>query len=295
MNRRVAASLIALIGSALVLEACSAQEQVAIPAITASSDAIEGALFATGDCAPANLTTRDAGHLNVGYAQPKPLYFIDRSPADPVGFEVAVVNAIARALGFDSNQVQWKKVSSAQLVTPTRQDLDFGIGQVASSEVSAGILQSLPYLKEQHVLLARPNTSLANVTSAAALQGSNLGVVKGSSSDTYVADVLKLESLAYPSNNILKSAMRDHHINGMVVPLDQVMPVLSTFNGELVVVGLFDPARSAPKYVLTMIPGDPLITCVNLVLENMMQTGQLANLQANWFTTGVNRTLSTKV
>ena len=294
VNRRVVAHLIALIGATLVLDACSSQEDVAVPAVTATPDTVEGALFTTGDCAPANLTTRDAGHLNVGYAQPKPLYFVDRSPADPVGFEVAVVNAVARGLGFDSNQVQWKKVAPAQLVTPTRQDLDFGIGQVASSEVSTGILQSSPYLKEQQVLLARPDTALTKVTQAAALQGSKLGVVKGSSSDAYVTDVLTLESTAYPSNNILKAAMRDRYINGMVVALDQVMPVLSTFNGELVVVGLFDPAPSAPNYVLTMIPGDPLITCVNLVLESLVKTGQLANLQANWFTTGVNRTISVK-
>ena len=294
LTRRVVASLIVFVGATLVLEACASQEQTAIPAVTTTANAADGALFTTGNCAPANLTSRDAGHLNVGYAKPKPLYFVDRSPADPVGFEVAVVNAIARGLGFDSNQVQWKKIAPAQLVTPTRQDLDFGVGQIAASEVSAGILQSSPYLREQQVLLARPDTSLAKVTKASALKGSKLGVVKGSSSDTYVTDVLKLDSTAYPSNNVLKAAMRDHYINGMVVPLDQVMPVLSTFNGELVVVGLFDPAPSAPNYVLTMIPGDPLITCVNLVLANMSKLGQLANLQANWFTTGVNRTISVK-
>ena len=294
LNRRVVASLIVFVGATFVLQACASQEHIAAPVVTATIDATDGALFTTGNCAPANLTTRDAGHLNIGYAQPKPLYFVDRSPGDPVGFEVAVVNAIARGLGFDSNQVHWKKVARAQLVTPTRQDLDFGIGLVAAFEVSSGVLQSSPYLKEQQVLLARPGTSLAKVANATALQGSKLGVVKDSSSDTFVTKVLKLESTAYPSNNVLKAAMRDHYINGMVVSLDQVMPVLSTFNGELVVVGLFDPAQSAPNYVITMIPGDPLITCVNLVLENMVKTGQLANLQANWFTTGVNRTISAK-
>ena len=294
VNRRVIAGLSVLVGATLALQACGTQNELPVAAASQTAGAVDGALFATGDCAPANLTTRDAGHLNVGYAKPKAPYFVDRTPADPVGFEVAVVYAIARGLGFDSNQVQWKKVAPAQLVSPTRQDLDFGIGQVAASLVSSGIQQSSSYFKERQVLLARPDTSLAKVTNASAHKDSKLGVVKGSSSERYVTDVLKLESTAYPSNNIVKAAMRDYYINGMVVPLDQVMQVLSTFNGELVVVGQFPSASMAPSYVLTMVPGDPLMTCVNLVLENMVNTGQLANLQANWFTTGVNRTISVK-
>ena len=284
----------ALMSAALFLAGCGSTAQTpANPKVTTTAKS-SGALFTTGDCAPVNLTTRDAGHLNVGYSRPQAPYFVDRAPGEPVGFEVAVVNAIARALGFESNQVLWKKVAPTQLTSPTRQDLDFGIGRIPSSTVAAGVLQSEPYLKEQQVLLARPDSALAKVTTAGALRGTKLGVVKGSSSDDYVTDVLGLESTAYPSNNVLKSAMRDYYINGMVVPVDQVMQVLSTFNGELVVVGLFPATSRGSSYVLTMIPGDPLITCVNAVLENMDKTGQLANLQANWFTTGVNRTISAK-
>jgi len=284
----------ALLSVVLLLEGCGSSAQVnATPEATATAET-SAALFTTGDCAPANLTTRDAGHLNVGYSRAQAPYFVDRTPADPVGFEVAVVNAIARGLGFDSNQVQWKRVAPTQLASPTRQDLDFGIGRIPSSTVAAGVLQSVPYLKDQQVLLARPDSALAKVTTAGALRGTKLGVVKGSSSDEYVSDVLSLESTAYPSNNVLKTAMRDYYINGMIVPLDQVMQILSTFNGELMVVGQFPASSRGSNYVLTMIPGDPLITCVNAVLENMDKTGQLANLQANWFTTGVNRTISVK-
>ena len=291
---RVLVGTVALLSTALLLEGCGSTAQTVDNTEVSATTETSGALFTTGDCAPVNLTTRDSGQLNVGYSRAQAPYFVDRTPADPVGFEVAVVNAIARSLGFESNQVRWEKVTTKQLSSPTRQDLDFGIGRIPSSTVAAGVLQSEPYLKDQQVLLARPDSSLAKVTSSRELRGTKLGVVKGSSSDEYVTDVLGLGSTAYPSNNVLKTAMRDYYINGMIVPLDQVMQVLNTFNGELVVVGHFPATSRGPNYVLTMIAGDPLITCVNAVLENMDKTGQLANLQANWFTTGVNRTISVK-
>ena len=295
-SKKVMTGTCVSIGAAFFLAACGSTQQpvVGSGSVSASPSSLNGALFATGNCAPQNLTTRDAGHLNVGYSQAKPPYFVDRTPAEPAGFEVAVVNAIARKLGFNANQVQWKKVAPVQLTAPTRQDLDFSIGQIVSSQVSAGVLRTTPYLTEQQVLLARPNTALAKVTDEEALQGTNLGVVRGSSSETFVRDVLKLQATAYPSNNVLKAAMRDHYINGMVVPLDQVMQVLSTVNDELVVVGQFPARANARTYVLTMVPGDPLITCVNLALDDIRTTGELATLQATWFTTGINRQISVK-
>lgn len=293
-SRRTLAGVVMLIGVLISLEGCGSSTQGPVTPDATVANETNGALFETGDCAPVNLTTRDAGHLNVGYSRAQTPYFVDRTPADPVGFEVAVVNAIARGLGFNSNQVQWKKVAPGQLTTPTRQDLDFSIGQIDSSKVTMGVLQSLPYLKDQQVLIARPDSPLINVTKADELKGAKIGVIKGSVSDRYVTDVLGIDVTAYPSSNALKSAMRDYYINGMVVPLNQVRQVLSTFNGELVIVGQLEPDASATNYVLTMIPGDPLITCVNSVLENMDKTGQLSNLQANWFTSGVNRTISLK-
>jgi ABC-type amino acid transport substrate-binding protein len=127
-SKRTLAGVVVLIGVLIALEGCGSSTQVPVAPEATVANETKGALFATGDCAPANLTTRDAGHLNVGYSRARAPYFIDRTPADPVGFEVAVVNEIARKLGFDSNQVQWKKVVPAQLTAPTREDLDFGIG-----------------------------------------------------------------------------------------------------------------------------------------------------------------------
>jgi ABC-type amino acid transport substrate-binding protein len=107
VNMRALMGVGALMSAALFLAGCGSTAQTpANPKATTTAKS-SGALFTTGDCAPVNLTTRDAGHLNVGYSRPQAPYFVDRAPGEPVGFEVAVVNAIARALGFESNQVLW--------------------------------------------------------------------------------------------------------------------------------------------------------------------------------------------
>lgn len=247
-----------------------------------------------GDCAPAQLTTREAGRLNVAYSHPVAPFFVDRSPSAPVGFDVAVVNAIASGLGIDSDQVRWNKVAIKQLTAPTRQDLDFSVGRIDVNSTTEGVALTSPYFKELQVLLARPDSSMAKVRSKSDLIGTKLGVVKGSSSDGYVKNTLALPSTAYASSNDLKAAMRDHHVNGIIVPIGDVAKTMATFTGALVVVGQFPASKGAATFALAIPTANPLITCVNTVLAELQESGQLANLQANWFTSGVNRTISVK-
>ncbi|MTB27370.1 MAG: transporter substrate-binding domain-containing protein [Actinobacteria bacterium] len=282
--------------STLSLSACGTPNASSINTDLQVATAITGPspVATSGECSPARLTTRDAGRLNVAYSHPLAPFFVDRSPSAPVGFDVAVVNAIASGLGMDSNQVLWNKVAIKQLTAPTRQDLDLSVGRIDVNSKTDGVTLTTPYFREQQVLLARPNSSMAKVRSAPDLIGTKLGVVKGSSSDLYVKNTLVLPSTAYASSNDLKSAMRDHHVNGMIVPITDVAKTMATFTGALVVAGQFPASKDAATFALAIPTANPLITCVNNVLAGLKASGQLANLQSNWFTSGVNRTISVK-
>jgi ABC-type amino acid transport substrate-binding protein len=285
-----------MVSSVLGLSACGPADVPSVSAELQVAKATAGPspLATSGDCAPAQLTTRAAGRLNVAYSHPVAPYLIDRYPATPVGFDVAVVNAIASGLGIESTQVAWNKVAIKQLTAPTRQDLDLSVGRINAKSSTDGVVLTAPYFKEMQVLLARPDSSMAKVRKASELVGTKLGVVKGTSSDVYVKNTLGLSSTAYASSNILKAAMRDYHVNGMIVPIADVSKTIETFTGPLIVVGLFPAAKAAVTYALAMPVADPLIHCVNNVLAELTKTGQLANLQANWFTSGVNRTILVK-
>lgn len=285
-----------VVSSVVVLSACGSAGTPSLSADLQVAKATAGPspLATSGDCAPSQLTTRDAGHLNVAYSHPVAPYLIDRSPAAPVGFDVAVVNAIAGGLGFEPDQVIWDKVAIKQLTSPTRQDLDLSVGRIDVNTHSDGVEMTIPYFRESQVLLARPDSSMAKVRNESELFGTKIGVVKGSSSDEYVKNVLGLPSTAYVSSNVLKAAIRDYHVNGIIVPIADVVKTMATFTGELVVVGQFPAAKQAVTYALAMPTGDPLMTCVNKVIVELENSGQLGNLQANWFTSGVNRIISVK-
>jgi|GEM_PF-3514642 len=284
------------VSSVLLFSACGSASAPSLDAQQQVAKAVAGPspLATTGDCAPGQLTTRNSGQLNVAYSHPMAPYLIERTPAAPVGFDVAVVNAIANGLGIESTKVLWNKVAIKQLTAPTRQDLDLSVGRIDVKSSTEGVVLTLPYFKETQVLLARPDSSLAKVRKTSELIGAKLGVVKGTSSDEYVQNILGLPSTAYVSNNVLKSAMRDYYVNGMVVPVADVAKTIETFTGALVVVGQFPAAKSAVTYALAMPTSDPLLDCVNNVLVDLVKSGKLANLQANWFTSGVNRTISAK-
>ncbi len=285
-----------VVSSVLGLSACGSADTPSLSAELQVAKATAGPspLAISGDCAPSQLTTRSAGRLNVAYSHPVAPYLIERSPEAPVGFDVAVVNAIANGLGIESTQVAWNKVAIKQLTAPTREDLDLSVGRIDVKSSTDGVVLTAPYFKETQVLLARPDTTMAKVRKSSELIGTKLGVVKGTSSDAYVKNTLGLPSTAYVSSNVLKAAMRDYHVNAMIVSIADVAKTIETFTGALVVVGQFPAAKSAVTYALAMPVADPLITCVNNVLAELAKSGQLANLQANWFTAGVNRTISVK-
>jgi len=242
-----------------------------------------------GECANENLTTRTSGHLTVAHSRARAPFFVDRAPADLVGFEVDLINDVASGLGFTRSQISWQSVATRQLTSPTTSEFDVAIAQLAADETKTSVTFTDPYFVQTQVLIDRPDSVLNKVTRVAELKGALLGVVKGSSSEAYVTDVLGLESLAYPSTNVLKAALRDHHVNGIVVPDDEVNMILDTFNGDLNVVGQFPPDRRAATFRLAMPVGDPLVACVDQVLARMSSAGVLDALRAKWFADGVER------
>ncbi|MDP2287213.1 MAG: transporter substrate-binding domain-containing protein [Actinomycetota bacterium] len=243
-----------------------------------------------GDCSFANLTTLDSGRLAVAHAKPKPPYYTQRSLTGPIGFDVDIANELGEGLGFEASQLGWSKLDRV-FDRDGHPNFDIAIAQLQKQKFSASLEFSGPYFTETQVLLALPDTPITKVTSTSELVKSTLGVVLGSTSQAYVRDELGLDPVAYLSNAVIKAAIRDRHIAGMVVPVEDVPSILATSSEPLVVVGQFPPASTALTYHVALPIGDPLLECVDAVLEKMNKLGQLDALRAKWFTDGVSRTI----
>jgi len=278
-----------LLAVALVLSlaACASPEAAEL-----NPDAIAatGATPGIGPCSFPNLTTLDSGHLAVAHAQPKPPYYTPRPLNGPVGFDVDVVNELSEGLGFLPSQVVWSRLGKV-FDKDGHPNFDVAIAQLHKEKFSASLDFSLPYFTETQALLALPDTPITKVKSSSELENSTIGVVLGTTSQAYVREELGLDPTVYLSNAVIKAAMRDRYISGMVVPVEQVPSILATSSEPLVVVGQFPPASDAPTYHLALPIGDPLVTCVDEALIKMTKLGQLDALRAKWFADGVNRTI----
>jgi polar amino acid transport system substrate-binding protein len=68
---------------------------------------------------------KNAGQLTVGTDKPAfPPYFVDDDPTNGKGFESAVAYAVADALGFTRDQVEWTVVSFNAFYAPGPKDFD---------------------------------------------------------------------------------------------------------------------------------------------------------------------------
>ncbi len=270
----------------LGLAACSSPQAAELTPTAAASPGLTPGI---SPCSISNLTTLDAAHLAVAHALPRSPFFTPRTLRGPVGFDVDVANQVALGLGFQVNQIVWSQLGRV-LDRNGRPNFDVAIAQLEEHS-SQSLDFSEPYFTETQALLALPDTPITKVKSTSELADSTLGVVLGSTSQNYVTRDLGLDPTVYLTNNVLKTAIRDHHITGMVVPVEEVPSFLATSSEPLVVVGQFTPAKNAQTYHAAVAKGDPLLTCVDEVLAKLTKSGQLDAMRAQWFADGVTRTI----
>lgn len=272
---------------ALGLAACGSPQAAELsPAGVAATGLAPG----IGECSFANLTTLDSGQLAVAHAKPQVPYYTQRPLNGPVGFDVDVANELAEGLGFATSQLHWSQLDRV-FDREGHPNFDVAVAQQEKQRFSPSMEFSIPYFTETQVLLALPDTPITKVTSSAELEKWKLGVIRGTTSQPYVTDVLGLDPNVYLSKAVIKAAVRDHYIAGMVVPVEEVPSILATSSEPLVVVGQFPPASKALTYHVGLPIGDPLLTCVDAVLAKMTKLGELDTLRAKWFADGVNRTI----
>ncbi len=117
---------------ALGAEFAAAQESSPVAATPIAIPAIE------------DLPLRQPGKLTIHADQPLyPPWFIDNDPTNGQGFESAVAYAIARAMGFTDDQVEWGYTSFNASYSPGPKDFDFYITEVSITEEREQVCLSL--------------------------------------------------------------------------------------------------------------------------------------------------------
>ncbi|MFE2634625.1 ABC transporter substrate-binding protein [Streptomyces scopuliridis] len=287
-----ARSLLPALPALLVIAAATA----CAPQDTSSeADASSSASSASSDssCDPGALATEAKGKLTVG--TDKPAYapwFQDDDPASGKGFESAVAYAVAKALGYEKNQVVWQTVPFNNSFAPGEKNFDFDINQISiSDERKRAVDFSSGYYDVRQAVIALKDSPYAKATTAAGLKGAKLGAQVGTTSLDTVNQVIKptRQPAVFQKNDFAKSALRNGQVDAIVVDLPTAFYITSAEVPDAKVVGQFaDSAGAAEKFGLVLDKGSALTSCVSRAVDGLRTDGTLAALEKQWLSDAVN-------
>lgn len=287
--------------SAILFAACAEDN----PAIGGTGGTATGGSGATApataaDCAAANQDAFFApGVLTVGTDNPAyPPWFSggetkDHSewkvddPYTGEGYESATAYAVAQAMGFSKDQVQWVVAPFNQTYKPGSKPYDFAIEQISySAKRDEAVDFSQSYYDVQQALVAVKGSDIAGATSLADLAGYTIAAPIGTTSyDTIVNDVPDATAGSYNTLSDTVAALNAGQVDAIVVDAPTAYFLADPFVQEVqhgVVVGLFPTSGEQEYFGLAFETGDPLVQCADLALEEMKADGTLDAIHQKW-------------
>ncbi|MFE2842982.1 ABC transporter substrate-binding protein [Streptomyces scopuliridis] len=284
-----ARSLLPVLPALLVIAAATA----CAPQDTSSEADASSSASSASSCDPGALATEAKGKLTVG--TDKPAYapwFQDDDPASGKGFESAVAYAVAKALGYEKNQVVWQTVPFNNSFAPGEKNFDFDINQISiSDERKRAVDFSSGYYDVRQAVIALKDSPYAKATTAAGLKGAKLGAQVGTTSLDTVNQVIKptRQPAVFQKNDFAKSALRNGQVDAIVVDLPTAFYITSAEVPDAKVVGQFaDSAGAAEKFGLVLDKGSALTSCVSRAVDGLRTDGTLAALEKQWLSDAVN-------
>jgi polar amino acid transport system substrate-binding protein len=235
--------------------------------------------------AVADLNLYKAGQLTV--ATDSPAYepwFEHNDPTNGEGFESAVAFAVAKQMGFSSDQVKWVKASFNTTYRPGSKDYDFAIEQISITPARAKAVEFSDgyYDSNQAVITLKANT--AEASTLAGLKTLKLGAQTATTSLSEITDVVKptQQPLVFDTNNEAKQALVNHQVDGIVVDLPTAFYLTAAEIPGSAIAGQFPVTGQPEQFGMTLEKGNPLVTCINSALSTLKANGTLAAIQQKW-------------
>jgi polar amino acid transport system substrate-binding protein len=303
--RRTALALVATIG--LVLGACGDDDDDAGPttagaaASTAAPDttAAPGTTATPPTTAAPGTTLSDAaacaegktltdGQLTVATGEPAfPPYVIDDMPESGQGFEAAVAYAVAAEMGFAEDQVTWVRTTFEGAIQPGPKDFDFNLQQYSISPEREEVVSfSEPYYAANQAILGFTDSPAAEATTAAAIRDLRIGVAAGTTSLTFVTDILQptTDPFVFNDNAAAKQALETQQIDAIVADLPTALLISATEIEGTKVYGQFPSSEGTEgePWGLLFAKDNPLVECANLALAALRESGALEEITVEW-------------
>ena len=257
------------------------------------------------DCAQ-SATLTSPGTLTVGTDNPAyPPYFEGgttkgsewklNDPTTGKGFESAVAYAVADKLGFSASQVSWIVAPFVTTYAPGTKSWDFAIEQISYSAKRAQAVDlSDSYWDVNQALVAVKGTPITKATSLADLKSYTIAAAIGTTSYTFVTDIIGATPGAYQTLALAVAALNAGQVDGLLIDLPTALYMADPYVQEVknsVVVGQFAPQTGGGKtdhVSIALQQGSSLTACVNLALAELKSSGELQALTTEWLSEKTN-------
>ncbi len=242
----------------------------------------------SASCSPISLKTHSAGKLTV--ATDSPAYepwFSDNKPSNGKGFESAVAYAVAKQLGYSTDQVSWTHASFDSVIAPTPKNYDFDINEVSiTADRAKAVDFSSGYYDVAQAIVTLKGNKIAGAKSLADLKGAKFGAQQGSTSFDAIKSEIKPGSTPseYPTNDLAVQALKNKQIDGLVVDLPTALYLTSAQLDNATIVGQLAVQGQPEQFGLVLSKGSSLTSCVTKAVDALRSDGTLSKLQQQWLT-----------
>ena len=200
-------------------------------------------------------------------------------PPSGEGLEGGVAYAIAHALGFSDDQVDWLQNTEFSLAfQPGPKPFDFHMAQISvRPERAENVDFSTPYFDANQSLVANAGTDIAGSTSMADLQGYNLGAMVGTTSLQFIQEQIQPEGepQVFNNNSDLVTALDNGQIDGMVLDLGSAFFSVAVQLTDGTIVGQFPTSAQEDRIAAVLDLDSPLTACIDEAIAALDASGQL--------------------
>lgn len=243
---------------------------------------------AEGSDACVDITTVTDGKITVATSDPAfPPYVIKNDPTNQEGFEAATAYAVAEAMGFSADDVEWTFTGFNKLFAPGEKDFDFAINQVGiTPEREQAVTFSEPYYEAANAVLTLESSEFADVTTLSELQDAKIGVQVNTTAQQQVEDeIAPTQSLAvYDDSSAAVQALQNGQIDVFVTDLPTTLYLATVEVDGGVVVGQLPGDTVADRWGLVLQKDNALVSCVDQALGELTDSGDLQAITDEWMT-----------
>lgn len=242
-----------------------------------------GASVAIGDIS--TLPLKEEGKLIVHTDQPVYApWFIDNDPSNGQGFEGALTYAIAEALGFTPDQVEWGYTSFNASYAPGPKPFDFYICEVSITPQRAEAVGfSDSYYDDPLVVVTRTDSPVMEATTLEDLKQFKWGTQVGTTFHSFLTDVIQPDQdiLVYDTNADSLTALDNGTVDAVIQTLQ-----IGIYNTEIQFEGM-SLAGILPDVIgdgmgLVTEIDSPLIPYLNAAIGQLVEDGTRDALVEEW-------------